>query len=58
MVVATPGRLNDMLNKRRMNLNQCMFLALDEADRYVKNFNNHSASNHCAKRAFSYLRAD
>jgi ATP-dependent RNA helicase DDX41 len=33
MVVATPGRLNDMLSKRRMSLVQCMFLILDEADR-------------------------
>ncbi|XP_053993215.1 uncharacterized protein LOC128884144 isoform X2 [Hylaeus volcanicus] len=35
MVVATPGRLNDMLSKRRMSLVQCMFLILDEADRLI-----------------------
>ncbi|CDJ40979.1 DEAD/DEAH box helicase, putative [Eimeria tenella] len=34
-VVATPGRLTDMLNKRRMGLNQCRYLAFDEADRMV-----------------------
>ncbi|KAF8821695.1 DEAD (Asp-Glu-Ala-Asp) box polypeptide 41 family protein [Cardiosporidium cionae] len=35
IVVATPGRLNDMLNKKRMSLRQCQFLCLDEADRMV-----------------------
>merc|ERR1719231_1975978 len=35
MVVATPGRLNDMLNKKRMSLAQCRYLVLDEADRMV-----------------------
>eukprot|EP00923_Selenidium_pygospionis_P032631 GHVN01057505.1.p1 GENE.GHVN01057505.1~~GHVN01057505.1.p1 ORF type:complete len:617 (-),score=94.40 GHVN01057505.1:351-2201(-) len=35
MAVATPGRLNDMLAKRRMQLCQCNFLALDEADRLI-----------------------
>eukprot|EP00746_Dinoflagellata_sp_MGD_P161856 gnl/MRDRNA2_/MRDRNA2_89153_c0_seq1.p1 gnl/MRDRNA2_/MRDRNA2_89153_c0~~gnl/MRDRNA2_/MRDRNA2_89153_c0_seq1.p1 ORF type:complete len:625 (-),score=178.87 gnl/MRDRNA2_/MRDRNA2_89153_c0_seq1:80-1954(-) len=35
MVVATPGRLNDMLNKKRMSLVQCTYLCLDEADRMV-----------------------
>ena len=35
IVVATPGRLKDMLSKRRMNLDICRFLALDEADRMV-----------------------
>lgn len=34
IAIATPGRLNDMLLKKRMSLVQCMFLALDEADRY------------------------
>ncbi|KAL8425349.1 hypothetical protein Efla_001731 [Eimeria flavescens] len=34
-VIATPGRLTDMLNKRRMALNQCRYLAFDEADRMV-----------------------
>lgn len=33
--IATPGRLNDMLQKRRMSLAQCMFLVLDEADRLI-----------------------
>lgn len=35
MVVATPGRLNDLLNKKRMTMVQCRFLVLDEADRMV-----------------------
>eukprot|EP00931_Biecheleriopsis_adriatica_P074478 TRINITY_DN48526_c0_g1_i1.p1 TRINITY_DN48526_c0_g1~~TRINITY_DN48526_c0_g1_i1.p1 ORF type:complete len:633 (+),score=171.79 TRINITY_DN48526_c0_g1_i1:59-1957(+) len=34
-VVATPGRLNDLLNKKRMSLAQCQFLCLDEADRMI-----------------------
>ena len=35
MVVATPGRLKDMLSKKRMNLDLCRYLCLDEADRMV-----------------------
>lgn len=35
MVVATPGRLKDMLSKKRMNLALCRYLCLDEADRMV-----------------------
>lgn len=35
MVVATPGRLKDMLAKRRLNLDICRYLCLDEADRMV-----------------------
>merc|ERR1719393_1157198 len=35
MIVATPGRLNDLLNKKRYSLAQCRFLCLDEADRMV-----------------------
>ncbi|GAB4850058.1 DEAD-box ATP-dependent RNA helicase 35 [Ancistrocladus abbreviatus] len=35
IVVATPGRLKDMLAKKRMNLDNCRFLCLDEADRLV-----------------------
>ncbi|CAE8588029.1 unnamed protein product [Polarella glacialis] len=35
MVVATPGRLNDLLTKKRMSLVQCQFLCLDEADRMI-----------------------
>lgn len=34
-VTATPGRLKDMLAKKRMNLDLCRFLTLDEADRMV-----------------------
>ena len=34
-VVATPGRLKDLLSKRRLNLGLCRYLCLDEADRMV-----------------------
>jgi ATP-dependent RNA helicase DDX41 len=32
-LVATPGRLNDHLNKERLNMNICKYMVLDEADR-------------------------
>jgi len=35
MVVATPGRLNDMLTKKRFTLELCKYLCLDEADRLI-----------------------
>eukprot|EP00954_Amorphochlora_amoebiformis_P003010 236503-Amorphochlora_amoeboformis.AAC.1 len=35
MVVATPGRLLDLLKKERINLEICSYMALDEADRLV-----------------------
>ena len=35
MVVATPGRLKDLLHKKRMALDVCKYLCLDEADRMV-----------------------
>ncbi|KAK9810473.1 hypothetical protein WJX72_011297 [[Myrmecia] bisecta] len=35
MVSATPGRLKDMLGKKRLNLDICKYLCLDEADRMV-----------------------
>ncbi|XP_042018920.1 DEAD-box ATP-dependent RNA helicase 35A-like [Salvia splendens] len=35
IVVATPGRLKDMLAKKKMNVNNCRYLTLDEADRLV-----------------------
>ncbi|MBW0499281.1 hypothetical protein O181_038996 [Austropuccinia psidii MF-1] len=35
IVVATPGRLQDMLEKRKFNLDNCKYLCLDEADRMV-----------------------
>jgi ATP-dependent RNA helicase DDX41 len=33
--VATPGRINDLLNTRAFNLTNCTYLVLDEADRLV-----------------------
>jgi ATP-dependent RNA helicase DDX41 len=35
MVVATPGRLQQMLNTRRFNLDLCAYFCMDEADRMV-----------------------
>ena len=35
VVVATPGRLKDLLSKKRLNLEICKYLCLDEADRMV-----------------------
>jgi len=35
MVVATPGRLQDMLEKKKFNLDLCKYLCLDEADRMI-----------------------
>jgi ATP-dependent RNA helicase DDX41 len=35
MVVATPGRLQDMLTKRKFNLDSCKYLCMDEADRMI-----------------------
>lgn len=34
-VVATPGRLLDMLRKRQLTLNDCKYVCLDEADRLI-----------------------
>ena len=35
MIVATPGRLLDMLNKKKFNADLCKYLCLDEADRLI-----------------------
>eukprot|EP00898_Chlorokybus_atmophyticus_P005935 jgi/Chlat1/6342/Chrsp44S00457 len=35
IVVATPGRLKDMLAKKRLTLDICKYLVLDEADRMI-----------------------
>eukprot|EP00301_Raphidiophrys_heterophryoidea_P005427 c12279_g2_i1.p1 GENE.c12279_g2_i1~~c12279_g2_i1.p1 ORF type:complete len:641 (+),score=156.85 c12279_g2_i1:22-1923(+) len=35
MVVATPGRLLDMLNKKKILLDLCRYVCLDEADRLI-----------------------
>ena len=34
-VVATPGRLNDLLNKGSLNMDICKYLVLDEGDRML-----------------------
>jgi len=35
LTVATPGRLMDLLNKKRIRMDLCRYLALDEADRMI-----------------------
>ena len=35
MIVATPGRLQDMLQKKKFNLDLCKYLCMDEADRMI-----------------------
>ncbi|WWD19214.1 hypothetical protein CI109_103672 [Kwoniella shandongensis] len=35
VVVATPGRLIDMLDKGKLNANNCKYLCMDEADRMI-----------------------
>jgi ATP-dependent RNA helicase DDX41 len=35
VAVATPGRLIDMLDKGRLNANNCRYLCMDEADRMI-----------------------
>lgn len=35
MVVATPGRLMDMLTRKKINLDICKYLCMDEADRMI-----------------------
>lgn len=35
IVVATPGRLIDMLEKKRFGLEDCKYLCMDEADRMI-----------------------
>lgn len=35
MMVATPGRLMDLLQKKMVSLDICRFLSLDEADRMI-----------------------
>ncbi|MGQ1891200.1 DEAD/DEAH box helicase [Thermophagus sp. OGC60D27] len=36
MVVGTPGRVNDLINRRTLNLSSIRFLVLDEADEMLK----------------------
>ena len=37
VLIATPGRLNDLLEMKVVNLSQVVFLVLDEADRMYCN---------------------
>ena len=35
VIVATPGRLMDMLDKKMIRLDVCRYLCMDEADRMI-----------------------
>ena len=35
IVVGTPGRLSDLLDKKKLDVSMCRFLVLDEADRLL-----------------------
>ena len=35
IVIGTPGRIEDQLNKRYLVLNQCYYVVLDEADKMI-----------------------
>ena len=35
MVIGTPGRIEDCLDRRILVLNQCFYVILDEADRMI-----------------------
>lgn len=35
-MVATPGRLSEMLNKEKLNLDLCKYIVLDEAERMLE----------------------
>jgi ATP-dependent RNA helicase DDX41 len=34
-IIATPGRINDLLNQNKISMNLCRYLVLDEADRML-----------------------
>uniref|UniRef100_A0A1I8IID1 RNA helicase n=1 Tax=Macrostomum lignano TaxID=282301 RepID=A0A1I8IID1_9PLAT len=52
IVVATPGRLIDFLNKKLVNLQVCRYICLDEADRVVD-----STFEEDMRTIFSYFKA-
>ena len=35
IVIGTPGRLSDMVNKKKINMDLCQYVVLDEADRML-----------------------
>ena len=52
IMVATPGRLMDMLNKKMVTLDVCRYLVLDEADRMID-----MGFEEDVRTIFSYFRA-
>ena len=52
VMVATPGRLMDMLNKKMVTLDMCRYLCLDEADRMID-----MGFEEDVRTIFSYFRA-
>lgn len=52
IMVATPGRLMDMLNKKMVTLDMCRYLCLDEADRMID-----MGFEEDVRTIFSYFRA-
>lgn len=35
VIIGTPGRLRDLIEKRYLNFNQCSWVVLDEADKMI-----------------------
>jgi ATP-dependent RNA helicase DDX41 len=52
-MVATPGRLMDMLAKKMVNLDVCRYLVLDEADRMID-----MGFEEDVRTIFSYFKVD
>jgi len=53
LVVATPGRLKDLLHRRRMTLDICRYFCLDEADRMIAS---HQGFEEEIREIMSYLK--
>ena len=52
IIIGTPGRLNDCVEKHYLVLNQCNYVVLDEADRMIDmGFEDQVCIDHTAARA-------